>query len=156
MDYRKKRKIIIVLFFILFLSIFLFFEIKNNLNQKEEIKKIVINEKIINIELAKSPLEHYIGLSGREELCDNCGLLFIFPDLETRQFVMRNMKFPLDIIFIKNNTIVEILENLEPEGDSPKKIYSSNSPVNNVLEINAGISKQYGLEIGQKVYFSNK
>jgi uncharacterized membrane protein (UPF0127 family) len=153
MDYRKKRKIIIVLFFVLFLSIFLFFEIKNNLNQKEEIKKIVINEKIINIELAKSPLEHYVGLSGREEVCDNCGLLFIFPDLETRQFVMRNMKFPLDIIFIKDDTIVEILENLEPEGSNPKEIYSSNQPVNNVLEINAGMSKQYDFKTGQKVIF---
>ena len=69
---------------------------------------------------------------------------------------MRNMNFPLDIIFIKNDTIVEILENLEPEGNDPKAIYSSKQPVNNVLEINAGISKQYGFKIGQKVIFSDK
>ena len=66
---------------------------------------------------------------------------------------MRNMKFPLDIIFIKDDTIVEILENLEPEGSNPKEIYSSNQPVNSVLEINAGMSKQYDFKTGQKVIF---
>jgi len=153
MDYRKKRKIIIVLFFILFLSAFLFLEIKNSSDKEKEIEKIIINKKTINIEIAKTDKEHYIGLSNREKICHDCGLFFIFSDLKIRQFVMRNMKFPLDIIFIKDDTIVEILENLEPEGSNPKEIYSSNQPVNSVLEINAGMSKQYDFKTGQKVIF---
>lgn len=156
MDYRKKRKIIILLSLVSFLFIFLFLEIKNNLNQAEKIDKLIINGKTINVEIAKTSKEHYIGLSNRETICHDCGLFFVFPSLEIRQFVMRNMNFPLDIIFIKNDTIVEILENLEPEGNDPKAIYSSKQPVNNVLEINAGISKQYGFKIGQKVIFSDK
>ena len=63
MDYRKKRKIIILLSLVSFLFIFLFLEIKNNLNQAEKIDKLIINGKTINVEIAKTSKEHYIGFA---------------------------------------------------------------------------------------------
>jgi len=105
----------------------------------------------ITVELAQNDAAQYQGLSNRKSLCQTCGLLFVWPDYEIRNFVMRNMNFPLDIIFIADNKIMEIDSNLWPEGDSPQNIYSSDVPVNYVLEINGGLTDRYGIMVGDEV-----
>lgn len=114
-----------------------------------------VNGKTLQIETVTTPWQHYLGLSNRESLCADCGMLFIFASQEPRQFVMRNMHFPLDIIFIKDDTIVKIAKNLEPEGSEPQNLYSSDSPVDKVLEVNGGYSDTYNLRVGQKIILPN-
>lgn len=92
----------------------------------------------IEVELARTPAEQAQGLSDHAPLADNQGMLFIFPDQQVRQFWMKDMLFPLDIIWLSNNRIIKIDRNLAPEGEKPKNLYSSNLPVDRVLEINAG------------------
>lgn len=113
---------------------------------------IRINKNIkITLELAKSETEKYQGLSNRKSLCQNCGMLFVWPDYEVRNFTMRNMNFPLDLIFITDQKIIKIESNLLPEGSTPQNNYSSNIPVNYVLEINGGVSDRYGITVGDEV-----
>lgn len=106
------------------------------------------------LEIASNPLKQYQGLSNRSSLCQDCGMLFIFLDFSPKSFVMREMNFPLDIIFIKDNVIDKIYYNLPPEGRAPEHIYSSNGPVNLVLELNAGEANRLGLSEGDEIIFS--
>lgn len=112
---------------------------------------VVIKQQRIRAEVVSSPAALYRGLSDRVELCQDCGLLFNFRDSEEREFVMRNMKFPLDIIFINKGQIINIAADLEPEGSNPQKIYRSAGPANQVLEVNGGYAQRFGLEIGDQI-----
>jgi uncharacterized protein len=112
---------------------------------------VLLGGKKIYVELADTPEKSYQGLSDRDSMCADCGMLFKFPDYEERIFVMRRMKFPLDIIFIKDDTIEKIARNLPPEGEMPEVLYRSEKPVNFVLEVNAGLCDKNNIREGMKM-----
>lgn len=114
-------------------------------------KTVKINGREITVEIADTPELQFKGLSGRKNLCAGCGMLFVFNDKKERTFVMREMNFPLDIIFIDGNKIVKIEGGLEPEGVNPKNIYKSGAPVDYVLEVNGGFTDKYKIEEGGKL-----
>lgn len=116
---------------------------------------VEINGKNISVENVSNSYDQYLGLSNRDNLCADCGMLFVFPDKKIEEFVMRNMKFPLDIVFISDNKIINIAENLSPEGVSPVNFYTSSAPVNNVLEINAGYAQKNGIKAGDEIIIKN-
>ncbi|MDX9778952.1 MAG: DUF192 domain-containing protein [Patescibacteria group bacterium] len=118
---------------------------------RTKIKSVKAANCFFEAELALSPAEQYQGLSGRPELKDREAMLFLFSEKKDRSFVMRNMNFPLDIIFINDNRVVNIYRNLAPEGASPSQSYHSGSPVDAVLEIKAGMSQACGLGLGSLV-----
>ena len=136
----------------LFLLAFLLFLIDWQIYRKSnEPDFIYINETVIKAEKVTSSLAMYRGLSGRLSLCDNCGMLFEYPNRAERWFVMRKMNFPLDIIFVDEGKIVNIAENLLPEGRNPINYYSSGQPVNTVLEVPGGFTKKNGIKIGDQI-----
>lgn len=99
------------------------------------------------------------GLSNRIPLAPRAGMLFIYSEERKRSFWMKDMLFPLDIIWIAMNcTVADITENApvpEPgqaERDLPR--FSPKVPVVHVLEINAGTSGREGITIGDPVVFS--
>lgn len=132
----------------------LFYIVKTNQISDLDYTKVIIDNKIIEAEIADTAEKHYQGLSNRKNLCDNCGMLFIFPDKKERTFVMRDMNFPLDIIWIDDDKIVKIDKNLLPEGSNPKMLYSSGQPVNYVLEMNSGYAGKHGFKTGDMVKYS--
>lgn len=94
------------------------------------------------------------GLSGRESLPEDAGMLFIFSSSTVQTFWMKGMKFPLDMIWIQGGRIAGIEKNVPPEPDKSVfslKMYSSPEAVDRVLEINAGLSERYGFEVGDPV-----
>lgn len=118
-------------------------------NQKQQ--NFYLNNKKIILEIAKTPAEQYHGLSDRDSLCKQCGMLFISKTADNKIFVMRKMQFPLDIIWVNQQTVVGISKNLPPEQSDPYTPYPSPGPVDWVLELNAGGADFYNLEIGKKI-----
>lgn len=112
---------------------------------------IAINGHSIRVEIAATPTEQYSGLSNRSSLCADCGLLFNFTASEEREFVMRDMKFPLDMIFLNNGVIINIAANLAPEGNSPEHIYKSGAAANQVLEVNGGYCAAHNIRLDDKI-----
>ncbi len=112
---------------------------------------VLIDQKKISVEIASSPDELYRGLSGRTNLCADCGMLFDFPDSEEQEFVMRDMKFPLDIIFINKGRISRIAADLPPEGKTPRAVYTSGGPADQVLEVNGSYAARNNFQIGDEV-----
>jgi len=95
------------------------------------------------------------GLSGREFLGENEGMLFIFDSSKERSFWMKDMNFDLDMIWMdENRKIIDISKNV-PVESFPESI-SPISPAQYVLEVNAGISDREGIETGDVAQFSLK
>ena len=115
---------------------------------------IQIGNAVIEVEVADEFDEWVQGLSDRPSLPANTGLLFLFPGKQVHSFWMKNMHFPLDIIWIDGDRVVNISKDLPPEGETPDNTYSSVYPVNNVLEVNAGWVEAHGVGVGDKVKYS--
>lgn len=120
---------------------------------KSKENSVTINNKIIKVEIADTIETQFRGLSNKEELCADCGMLFVLPDKKVRTFVMRDMNFPLDFIWIDDDKIVKIDKDAKPEGSNPVIRYLSDVPVNYVLEVNAGFCNKNGVNVGDAVEF---
>lgn len=105
----------------------------------------------IRARVVLSAEDQYRGLSGTKELCADCGMLFVFSDSQERYFVMRDMRYPLDIIFINRGKISHIAANLAPDLNDSGELYSSSGPADLVLEVNAGYAARQGLAAGDSV-----
>jgi uncharacterized membrane protein (UPF0127 family) len=116
---------------------------------------LTIGAKSLKIEIAKTPEQRQKGLSDRQALCPDCGLLFIFDQPGVYPFWMRRMHFDIDMIWINGEEIIDITHSAKKpvpeEFDSPKQIYQSRAPVDKVLEVNAGWCERNGIEIGDRV-----
>lgn len=115
---------------------------------------IEINSKEIKVEIVDTPKQQYNGLSNRENLCADCGMLFEFNNKQERTFVMREMNFPIDIIWIDDNIVIGIDKNLQPEGANYKNSYKSPAAIDYVLEVNSGFADKNNIKTGDNVNFS--
>ena len=131
---------------------FVFLQVNRTVKPGQSESPIVkIGKNKIQVDLASTREEQTQGLSDRPYICDDCGMLFIFPEKQIRSFWMKNMLFPLDIIWIDGERIVKIHKNLPPEDENPSTSYSSNVPVDYVLELNAGYCDENGIKEGDKI-----
>jgi uncharacterized membrane protein (UPF0127 family) len=144
------NKILYLFIFILAVSSSLFL-----INRQNKPMILINNSIAVNIELAETQSVQAKGLSGREGLAENNGMLFIYSNYALRSFWMKNMNFPIDIIWIRDDKIAGFNENLQPEGDSPTNKYQSPVPVNYVLEVPAGFIKKHGIRVGDMVELKN-
>ena len=145
---KNYASIIVVLAVVLVLSILGFYIAKNQM-QKPEIKKLQIGDKNYRVEIVKSEKDQAKGLSGRDNLGDINGMLFIYPDSQMRSFWMNNMRFDLDIIWINKGKIIGFTENI-PYLDQ-KKSYKSSGKCDMVLELESDRVKKDNLQVGNRV-----
>ncbi len=115
---------------------------------------VEIKGKKIKVEIADSQAEMEKGLIHRENLGENSGMLFIFPDSEIRSFWMKNTLISLDIIFVDENLEIVDIKNALPCSSEPCALYTSSLPAKYVLEVNSGFSEQNNLTIGEEVSLS--
>jgi uncharacterized protein len=113
---------------------------------------VKIGNSLIEVAVASTPEERARGLSGRESLETGTGLLFIFDKPDIYAFWMKEMNFPIDIVWISSeNRIIGIEHSVSP--DSYPQTFSSSGPVKYVLEIPAGYSRAYNIDSGMQVFF---
>jgi len=115
-----------------------------------------INDQILNIEVSDDALSKAKGLSGRENLGENCGMIFLFSEEARHTFWMKDMNFPLDIIYVRENEIVEIFKNVPifDEAEEITEIFPEQK-ADKVIELKAGFSDLHNLKIKDKIEFIN-
>lgn len=106
------------------------------------------NGEIIKAELSLTSEEHVKGLSGRDGLEKETGMLFIHESKNKQCYWMKGMLFPIDIIWIDDNRIVGWVDNARPQSAPPYTLYFSPAPVDRVLEVPAGFVDNNNLERG--------
>jgi len=146
-----KKKIVLptLIIILIIISIFIY---QNNKNV-EETSQVCINEKCFNVELAETDAERANGLSNRNFLDENNGMLFIFQEYGIYNFWMKETLIPLDIIWINENKIVYIERNAQPCLEAFCPIFNPNQTANYVLEINGNLSGKYNFNIDDNVHF---
>jgi uncharacterized membrane protein (UPF0127 family) len=106
----------------------------------------------IEVEIASTSEAREHGLSDRTSLAQDHGMLFIFPTSGSYAFWMKDMHFPLDIVWIDaDKKVVGISSDISPS--TYPNIFSPPSDILYVLELNAGQAQRYGLAVGKRIAF---
>ena len=120
-----------------------------------EFKQLQVNNVILKVEVADTQAKRRQGLGGRESLASDSGMLFIFPKPEKPPFWMKGLSFPLDLIWIRGDMVVDIFQDIQPptpgQKDESLSIYQSKENVDEVLEVNAGTVRRLNIKVGDKV-----
>ncbi len=130
-------------------------------NPREQVEEAKTRVRVKSLdtaaEIAASDKEKKKGLSDRESLPISEGMLFVYDKLAIYTFWMKDVQFPIDIIWIdKDKKIVDIAQNAQPEpdkNDDELKRYRPSAESQYILEINAGLAAANGLAIGDQVDF---
>ena len=140
------KKAIYLLPLLILLALFIFASEKKNRVRGENY--VQIKEKKFAVELALTEEEKNTGLGGREEICMSCGMLFVFSQSGKYSFWMKNMKFPLDIIWIADGKISHIAKNIPSEYQG---IIAPDANADKVLEINGGLAEKFNFKTGDRI-----
>ena len=110
--------------------------------------KIILADRVsVTVELARSYVEKGRGLSGRSDLKSGQGMLFVYDQPQPVGIWMKDMLFPLDIIWIREGRIVHIEKDAPPlTATSPDKVYTATA--NLVLEVPAGFTTREKIRVG--------
>jgi len=108
----------------------------------------------VEVRIADTREQRRIGLSRTDSLDNGTGMLFVHPDVGSYSYVMRNMSFGLDIVFVDaDGTVTEIHDAAQPDGE-----YDETYPGRGkyVLEVPRGWSATVGLSVGDRVEISEE
>ena len=130
---------------------------KGQKNDIETPKTMKIGGIVLNIKVVVTNAEREKGLSGKEGLAENEGMLFVFEKEGYYGIWMKDMNFPIDITWLdKDKKIIHIEKNVGPE-TYPKVFYAlkENNPILNlyVLETEAGFFEKFKIKIGDLAEF---
>lgn len=104
----------------------------------------------IRVEVVSTPEERAQGLSGREGFGGVEGMLFVFDRPDYHGIWMKDMQFPIDVIWISESLkVIAISKRLTPE--SFPRIYEPPSPALYAVETDIGFSETFNITVGDKV-----
>ena len=112
---------------------------------------LTVGGQLFRIELAVTRQERSTGLSGRDHLDSDAGMLFVFSVEQLLTFWMKETLIPLDLIYIDLAGTVVSVHTMAPEPGVPDGSltrYDSTGPALYALEINAGLAGQLGVGPG--------
>lgn len=108
----------------------------------------------LTVLVAQTPKQLHRGLGQRENLGSYDGMLFLLPQTHRAGIVMRDMRFPIDIIWLDRGEIVDIAPGVPLEPGVPENalhIYYPRLHANMVLELPAGWTEAHGTKIGDRL-----
>lgn len=154
----KREKIFLIFAIVILVGLNFFWVDKNYILEEKpaqvesQVKFVNLAGQIIRVDVAETPAELSRGLSGRESLAKDEGMLFIFQTSDEYPFWMKDMSFPIDIIWLgEDRRIVHIEKSAHPE--SFPEVFAPGAPARYVIEVFAGFSEKYKLKIGDGTEF---
>lgn len=112
-------------------------------------KELQIKGEGFKLEVASDESSREKGLSRRDSLPPHRGMLFIFGNPDRYGFWMKEMNFPLDIIWLNRGRVVYTVEKAPPAEDLiVAKIYYPTADADSVIEIGSGEVSRLNLKIG--------
>lgn len=113
--------------------------------------KLVVGAQKFSVEVVKDVASQQKGLSGRESLGKTAAMVFSFERPDVRCFWMKDMKFPLDIVWLDAHKRVNAIErNLQP-GSYPASYCHVDAQY--VVEFNAGTAERLNMYLGEQLRF---
>ena len=119
---------------------------KSPIKQLSGVTYVEIGSTTIPVEIADTEQSRIMGLSGRKTLPIDTGMFFVFDVIGRNEIWMKDMNFPIDIMWISDDfKIVESLQNVSPEtfpqafGRDVLSLY--------VLEVPSGFIVSHGINV---------
>jgi len=112
---------------------------------------VLSNDRVIELEVAKTAAEQSQGLMFRSQLPPGRGMLFDFDTPRIARFWMKNTLIPLDMIFLQEEKVQAILEQIPPCKSDPCPVYGPWMEVDQVLELGAGQAQNLGIKVGDRL-----
>lgn len=104
----------------------------------------------VRVEVADTPALWRQGLGGRDSLGDTNGMLFIFDTSGYHAIWMKDVRFPIDVIWVGEDfAVVDIVPALRP--DTYPKTFEPRAEARFVIETNANYAESFGIKIGDMV-----
>lgn len=112
---------------------------------------LVIADRVkVTVEIARTSVEQIRGLSGRPDLKPGHGMLFVYTRSQPVSIWMKDMRFPLDILWIRDGRIVKIEKRAPPlDPHDPERVYTATADL--VLEVPAGFADGKRIRLGDSV-----
>ncbi len=113
---------------------------------------ITVGNQNLNVLVAETDCEHTMGLSDMTlDKLDADGMLFMFDDSKERFFWMKDMQFPLDIVWIARGEVVKVEANIQAFDEYGSVVRMNSKPylVDAVLELPAGGIDKYEIDVGE-------
>lgn len=104
----------------------------------QQAQTVRIAQQSWQVSVAWTEAERMRGLSGRDRLPAGTGMWFVLPEPGLHGFWMRDMAFPIDLVWITPRQRVAASVTLPPCGDGPCTVHYPDEAVGFVLEVNAG------------------
>ncbi|NJN07543.1 MAG: DUF192 domain-containing protein [Richelia sp. RM1_1_1] len=109
------------------------------------------NNQTVQLEVARKRIELYYGLKFRKSIPENRGMLFVVNRVEPIRLWMKDTYIPLDIIFMRDGVVNDIVTNATPCKEQPCPAYGGRFPANQIIEIPAGKASKLGIKVGDKI-----
>lgn len=120
--------------------------------------KVKVDRSTVTTPVAASLASQAKGLSVIPSLTDEQGMLFVFEQSALQEFWMKGLTYPIDIIWIDQETVSEVTPNVQPAepntADESLPRYKPQYPVNRVLEVPAGWAARHNIQPGDPVHIS--
>jgi len=134
-------------------------EEKQEENESSISKVEILNQEdtviIVEVEIADTKELRALGLSGRKELGDYQGMLFIMDEEDTHSFWMKDMEIELDLLYINTQgKIVDIFENQKPCTSTFCPTIQSPYESKYILEVIGGFVETNRIDVGNEVIFN--
>jgi len=113
--------------------------------------RVTIQGTPVRAELVRTPEARARGLSGRDALAPDRGMLFLFASRERHGFWMQDMRFDLDLVWIAGDRVVDVTHRASHR--QPERILAPRAPADRVLEVVAGTALARGWGPGDRVEF---
>lgn len=140
--------------FFFFLLIIFFWILANNhffkLNPVEEsnVAPVILKNNVFYAEIVSNQKDLERGLGGRSDLCEKCLMVFRFPASGRYSFWMKDMLFPLDIVWINKGKVVHIEKSVQP---SFTGTLTPEADADIVIEMNAAKTENLGINVGDTI-----
>jgi uncharacterized membrane protein (UPF0127 family) len=116
--------------------------------------RVTIEGQPLDVEVARTPAAREQGLSGRESLAPGTGLLFLHPTTARHTYWMKDMRFAIDVLWMRHGRIVDVSHRVPAPGpgeDGRAIQVAPRVPCDVVLELPAGYARAHGFDVGARV-----
>jgi len=142
-----KKEIAVFTLFAVGLGLLLMFNVAKPDDSFATSGVVSMGERVIRVAVADSPARRMDGLSRVPSMPEDAGMLFIFETPSRYGFWMKEMRFPIDIIWMDElGKVVHVVPGALPS--SYPEVFSPPADAKYVLEINAGVADKYGITEG--------
>lgn len=116
--------------------------------------EVIFSNARFSVDVADTEAKRELGLGKRETLCERCGMLFVFDHPDRYAFWMKDMRFPIDILWIAHGRIVSLEESVDFHDQ--KRVYVPNESADKVIELPAGSAEHFGIHVGDSVVIEDE